>query len=44
MIDGNFKSIYHMTYFDINGDGSKEMKIILPNEQRIILVYISLKD
>ena len=41
IIDGNFKSITIMSYNDINGDGSKEMKIILTNKQKLITVFVS---
>ena len=41
LIDGNFKSLIISGWRDINGDGTKELKIILPKEQRIIAVYIS---
>ena len=39
-IDGNFKSLLVMKEAKINLDGSKEIQIILSEEQRIVLAYV----
>ena len=41
MIDGNFKSMYHSLSDAIDGDNSKELQIILLNQQRIVVVFVS---
>ena len=41
LIDGNFKSFYSTSGLEVIADDSKEFKIILPNEQTIILVFIA---
>ena len=40
LIDGNFKSFHHATRTLVDGDGKKEFKIILLNEERIIVVFV----
>ena len=41
IIDGNFKSIWHLSFSDIDASGKKEIQIILAKEQKIISAFVA---